>query len=196
MPTPNNHIDQKELLVELKAGNQTAFERFFKTNYTPLAKFAWKYVRQNEVAEELVHDAFLQLWQKRESLQITSSLEGYLYTTVKNKCLNYLKSKYVKWEEASDLSEYSHPLTKNTEETLTADELQTLLSEAIDALPPKCKAIFQLRNQTDMTYEEIGKKLNLSKKTVGAQMCIALQKLKTYLAEHWELVCLVLMIGF
>jgi RNA polymerase sigma factor (sigma-70 family) len=101
-----------------------------------------QYVKQKEDADEIVNDAFLSIWEKRDELDLNISLKAYLYTIVKNKSLNHLKKRNILLEtedsEAYHISsDYTSPIQK-----LENKELETLIFKCIEKLPPKCKQIF------------------------------------------------------
>ncbi len=187
-------MEQKEqtaLLGALKDGDEQAFEQIFRQYHQELCHFCLRYVQQATVAEELVHDTFMYLWQHRAELQINTSLGAYLYAGTRNRAINYLKSRYARQQFQEEIPAAAHPADLGTEQRITVSELQQVLQAGIDSLPEKCRIIFTLRQSTDMTYEEIGQELGISKKTVAAQMAIALGKLKEYLGRYWQQLLLI-----
>jgi RNA polymerase sigma-70 factor (ECF subfamily) len=165
----------------IKQGDMQAFEVLFRNEYAGLARFANKFVRDPDVAEEITQEIFLYLWEKRAQINLTGSLMSYLYSATKNKCINYLKLEYPKYQKMVDIHE-SMVLTKGSEVNIdNQQEIKTLIDEAISLLPEKCKEIFMLSRYGGLTYEEIADDLEISKKTVENQMSIALKKLRTTL---------------
>jgi RNA polymerase sigma-70 factor, ECF subfamily len=172
----------RELLDRLAAGEVAAFEQIFQTHYKALCRFSLRYVRIEPVAEELVCDVLTALWQKRQTLLI-SSLQAYLFTAVRNASLNYLKSQFARQQFASDAVEVVHPET--AEDVLSQQELEAIIEAGVEALPTACRTIFQLSRNAEMSYAEIAQELGISPKTVKAQMGIALKKLRVYVGKYW-----------
>jgi len=175
--------DEQLLLQRLARGEVAAFEEIFRQHYPALCRFALRYVRVGAIAEELVADVLTTLWQNRETLRISQSVRAYLYAAVKNTCLNYLESQFARQQFESDASLDARPAAPDTLQEYR--ELEQLLEAGIGQLPPACRTIFTLSRQAGMSYEEIAQALGLSKKTVKAQMGIALKKLRQYLSRHW-----------
>jgi RNA polymerase sigma-70 factor, ECF subfamily len=174
------------LTALLAADDAHAFENLFRTYYTELGRFAMKYLRDKETAEELVQDLFVDLWEKRHTLNITGSVKSYLYTATKNRSLNYLKSKLAQLQQLGDDSSELAAHHSNTESLYDQNELEQIIANGIEALPEKCRIIFQLSRHAGLSYAEIAQELNLSPKTVENQMGTALKKLRSYLEVHWD----------
>lgn len=147
---------------------------------------AFTFVADTATAEEMVQETFLNIWEKRNTLQIHTSAYGYLAKAVRNRAINFLKSSYNRVHELGDLPESAQPLVHTTEDTLNAWELEQLLAQAIQQLPQNCRVIFNLSRQAGLTYEEIANELGVSKETVKSQMKIALKKLRDFLKDHWS----------
>lgn len=164
--------------------NATSFEKAFKQHYVALFHFAYQFVQRTDIAEELVQEVFVLLWEKRKTTKITSSLKSYLYTAVRNQCLNYLKEK---WHKKELLQDWASSIDLHLPESVDDSErLYQLIQLGIKRLPEKCRLIFNLSRQSGLSYDEIAQELNISKETVKSQIKIALQKLRTFLGEHWD----------
>lgn len=158
--------------------DQQAFKQLYQLFFFRLYQFAYSFVRSKENAEEVVNDVFLNLWQHRETLNTINNINVYLYVAIKNASLNYLRKK----NNALPLSidELSVPhlhFVLNPELIMITRELQSLIREAIEQLPPRCKIIFKLVKEDGLSYKEVSSILDVSVKTVDAQLCIALKKL-------------------
>lgn len=149
-----------------------------------LCGYARKYLDDVDQAEEVVQEMFFNFWQKKEKLDINISIEAYLFRSVRNSCLNYLK--HLKIREEHRLAT-NHELRKKEQEihdSVVALELQERIENVIDQLPPERKKIFKMSRYEELKYKEIAEKLNLSVKTVEAQMGKALKYLRLHLAEY------------
>ena len=176
MPFSDLHIFEK-----IKKGDDAAFSRLFDRFYTPLCFFASKYVSDLDLARSLVQQFFVDLWVKREKLDIHSSPKSYLYRSVKNRCIDYLRTrKKTIPVSMNGENDSSVPFQDLVEEA----EINEKLNRAINQLPEKCREIFVLCRFENMKYSEIAKHLNISVKTVEMQMGIALKKLRQSLSDY------------
>lgn len=137
-----------------------------------------KYVGDIEVAKNIVHDVFLALWEKFESLPSDTNYRSYLYTAVRNRSLNFIRDqkKVVSLDGASDLS------TSEGNNPMETEELETQIELAISQLPERCRIIFEMSRYEELKYSEIAKKMGISIKTVEAQISKALGILRRELS--------------
>lgn len=176
-------IDNSEqaLVDAIRQGSSGAFERFFKSHYQALCGFAATYVKDADAAEDIVQNTFLTIWQKREGLELRQSLKSYLYTSVRNACLNKLKSEKIRDQYRADNigSEENGESSDHLEEM----ELSERISKAIVEMPPERQKIFLMSREEGLKYKEIAEKLNKSIKTVENQMGKALKYMREELAD-------------
>ncbi|MEP6730249.1 MAG: RNA polymerase sigma-70 factor [bacterium] len=170
-----------EWIERIRSGDEAAFEALFRAFAPGLCSVATRQLRSRAEAEELVQELFLDLWRRRGQLAIEQGLSSYLYTAVRNRVLNHAKreQRFAPWSAASGLPEEFDTSSSSETELLDALEVQ----DAIDQLPPRCRLIFTLNRQQEMTYSEIAKSLGLSIKTVETQMGRALKTLRVRLAH-------------
>lgn len=167
--------------------DQQAFEELYRQLFFKLYQFACSYVKNKENAEEVVNDVFLRLWQKRHTLDTISNLNVYLYVAVKNASLNFLRKSKIHAPLSLDDLAVSHlHLTSNPELTLITNEFRARVREAVDQLPPRCKLIFKLVKEDNLSYKEVASILEISVKTVDAQLYLALKKLSAILLPLWK----------
>jgi RNA polymerase sigma-70 factor (family 1) len=166
--------------------DQQAFKQFYKSHFFRLYQFAYSYVHSKESAEEVVNDVFLNIWQKRATLDTIANINVYLYVAVKNASLNYLRKKNLP-EPVSmdDLSVHHLRLASNPETVLINRELQLRIRKAIESLPPRCRLIFKLIKEDGLSYKEVAAILEVSVKTVDTQLYLALKKLSHSLQSVW-----------
>ena len=156
----------------------------FKSHFSGLCFFAQKYVKDFETAKEIVQDAFISLWEKRETIDMGRAVKSYLTMVIHNKCTNYLRDSrkfdrnILEIENLLDVPEYE------SSDSLIAEELKTKIDSAIHELPEKCREIFVLNRYENLKYQEIADKLQISVKTVESQMSKALQHMRVRLAEY------------
>ena len=175
--------DDQELWLGVTKDHLKSFEVLFRKFYSSLYRYAFSIVRNETVAEEITQEIFLYLWEKRKQIELKSSLKAYLFSSVRNKSINYIKIELPRLQATSDLSDmigYNDPQMDMNEEARMKQKIQ----QAIDQLPQKCRDIFVLSRYGGLTYAEIAEELDLSIKTVENQMTIALRKLKEALWEE------------
>lgn len=174
-------------LHSIRSGDEKAFEQLFKLQYPALCGYARKYLDDIDQAEEVVQEMFFNFWQKKEKMEINTSLEAYLFRSVRNACLNYLK--HLKIREQYKLANNAEIRQKEQEihDSVVAMELQEKIENVIDQLPPERKKIFKMSRYEELKYKEIGAKLNISVKTVEGQMSKALKYLRVHLSEYLSL---------
>ena len=155
----------------------------FRSHFAGLCYFAQKYVKDYESAKEIVQDAFISMWEKRETIDMGRPVKSYLTMVIHNKCTNYLRDnrKFDQYildiENLLDVPEYE------SSDILVADELKIKIDAAISELPEKCREIFVMNRYENLKYKEIADKLQISVKTVETQMSKALQHMRIKLAE-------------
>lgn len=166
--------------------NLHTFEKLFKELFKPLCAFALKYVPDLDDAKGIVHEVFVSVWEKFDSVQKNENinLKSYLYTAVKNRCLNYLRDrkKLVSLEQAS-----THEGQQEST-NLEAAELELKIENAIASLPEKCREVFELNRKEGLKYAQIAEQLGISLKTVEAQMSKALTVMREHLSEFLSLI--------
>jgi RNA polymerase sigma-70 factor (family 1) len=178
-------LQLKQLVEKVAESNENAFKKLFQLVYYKLLLFAFSIVHSKELAAEVVDDVMVKLWQKRTSLTQIQHIKSYLYTAVKNTALNYL-SKKTQEELTNPFDFWQIQITDNisVDKLLITKELATTIHQAIQALPPKCKVVFKLIKEDGLSYKEVAEILNISTKTVDAQMVTAIKQIKAALAKH------------
>src|SRR5512133_3969896 len=178
MPEGQNELEQ------IAGGDKQAFERLFKNHFRDLCLYASYRTHDPEAAREIVQDLFCTIWEKRTELRIHTSVTSYLYRSVHNAALNFLKHEKVKDRSHQYLAEHSIPESYEAEEEIRAMELSTALAGALESLPEKTREIFEMVRFKDLKYREVAEKLNISQKTVEAHMTNALKLLKISLRNY------------
>jgi RNA polymerase sigma-70 factor (ECF subfamily) len=172
-----------DLFGKIKSGDVASFEQLFKKFYPELCFYATRLVKNSDVAEEIVQDFFVKLWEKKHTLDINTSLKNYLYRSVKNLCLNFVEHNKVKNKfKKYTLSNSLH--SEQTEFDFLEIDLYEKLEDAIYSLPEKRQKIFRLNREEGLKYREIAEKLNLSIKTVETQMGLAFKYLREKLKHY------------
>ncbi len=175
------------LLDRIRAGDETAFEPLFREHYHGLAVYAARIVSSDAVAEEIVQDVLLRVWEQRERLAIAGSVAGYLYGAVRNQALAFLRHERVerRWREQPETQRQPHADAASfaADEATRAAELSAAIERAIAELPPRCRETYLLRRQHHLSYAEIARVMRVAPKTVEIQIGAALKALRASLAD-------------
>jgi len=155
-----------------------AYKQLFLLFYPSLVSFAVSITRSKEVSEEIVSDVFLKIWEKRQQLDKVENLSFYLFTAVKNKCLNQLQDQKNRVNlEINDAVIEFKSLYHDPEQRLISAETIKEIQKAVQDLPPRCRMIFKLVKEEGFRYKEVAELMQLSVKTVENQMSLAFKKI-------------------
>lgn len=189
--------DEADLTLRIKKGDPKSLELLFRRLHPRLCAYANKFVHDTNDASEIVQELFYTVWKNRERLDENQSLQAYLFTSVKNRCLNLLDIKRNRSKHAEMLYMlYGNEAveTDNSYHILLAKDLEKDFNEALNHLPKECRRVFELSRFEGLQYQEIAHKLDISIKTVETQMYRALSKLRLRLHEH--LACFIILLLF
>jgi len=178
-------------MEELRKGDSKAFSEVFQHYYKGLCAYSYTFLKDHDAAEEIVQDFFAGLWECQALRNVDISLKLYLFRSIHNKCINYLKSLSVSQVRLARYTKYIQEETELIDMDTESDMYERLFSEnfekdvyeAIDALAPQQKKIFTLSRFQQKSYAEIAKELEISINSVKTQMSRALQKLRASLIE-------------
>lgn len=177
-----DQTDDNELYLRLKEGDERAFKTLFQKYYSAMCHFAHQFLKDHEMAEETVQDMFVRIWEKRSTLNIETSVKHYFFRSIRNQCLNQIQHQKIKKQYASRIIESSHQEIDPDQYYMEVNLLQRI-EKSIDSLPAKRQEIFRLSREQGLKYKEIAEELNISIKTVEAQMGLALKHLRDELKE-------------
>ncbi|HLN55224.1 MAG TPA: RNA polymerase sigma-70 factor [Bacteroidales bacterium] len=172
-----------EIIRGIREGDTGQFETLFRSSYVSLVRYAKVIIKDHDTAEEIVQDLFFRLWQDRQKLNIESSLNGYLFRSVHNKCLHYIEHLRVVEKHAEEMSMRQQEGQESPAEILQYAELQERVAEILGKLPERCGQIFYMNRFEGLKYSEIAEKLKVSVKTVESNMGRALKEFRKELSE-------------
>jgi len=175
----------------LTKGDKSAFDSLFRGYYTSLCRFALTISGNEMLAEEVVQNVFVRLWEKRKSIEQPDNVKGYLFRSVYNESLWLIKKQQSQRDLESNYVLHP-PDALASEEHQQWEAFRPLIQTAIDQLPQKCRHIFLMRRQEGLTNVEIAEYLGVSVKTVEGQMTIAVKKLREDLKPHIHHLSLIL----
>jgi RNA polymerase sigma-70 factor (family 1) len=175
------------LKEQIAAGDQLAFRKLFDHYAKKLTLFSASIIRSADEAREVVDEVFVKIWRKRAELPSVQNLRVYLYTATKNTSLNYLSAK-ARESATEPFDFFDIQLTDgdSPEKKMITSELSRKIAAAIDALPPRCKMVFKLVREDGLSYKEVARILNISPKTVDAQMVIAVKQISEKLRLSFD----------
>ena len=184
-------IQYDDFFLQLfKEGNDAAFEKVFKADYNRIVGFCQHFIGDKDVAKSLAQDAFVKLWLNREKIKSINGIRSFLYTSAKTDCLNSIRHQKV-------IGKYHDQLLQIKEEELNREildsfdfdqlelnELEKIINQSISELPEKCRLVFMLSRYEGKKNSEIAEELDISIKSVEANMTRALKSLRVKLAEY------------
>jgi len=169
--------------------DEGSFERLFREHFSALMGFARKILGDEDDAREVVQGVFIRLWERREELDLGTSLKSYLFTSVHNRSLNHLRDR----KKFSDFEMPEVAMQWDVSEQIESMELEDKIRKVIATLPEKCRQVFEMNRFGGLKYGEIAKKMDISVKTVENQMSKALKILRKELAHYLALLLWLLM---
>jgi RNA polymerase sigma-70 factor (ECF subfamily) len=194
-------MTEKQLVDSINKGELEAFHHLYIEYYSSLCIYAKNFTRNKEIAEEVVQDVFISIWEHKGHLNIESSLKSFLFVSVRNGCLNHLKHLLVVnkfnlyytqlLKDAQDLFNVSR---ETGDSLLMANELEEKIFKEIELLPEQCRRIFIMSRFDCLTHQEIADKLGVTINTVHRQTSIALEKLRLALKNYLMIFLLIIRI--
>lgn len=177
-PATTNKLINAELLASgIKNGNTDAFRQFYEMYSRKIYCFSFSYLKSRSEAEEVVQAVFVKIWENRNSIDLSLSLQSYMYKITTNHIYNLFKNKNIHLKVSSESS--FHETTDNsTQEQIYYNNLEENIHGLIEQLPEQRKVIFKLSRFHGLSHEEIASKLNLSVRTVESQIYKSLKYLK------------------
>lgn len=185
-------LGTEEILQRIISGDGPSFEKVYRFYYPRLCYFAKQYLLDSEASKNIVQDVFAELWDKKNSLRTDTNLNAWLFTITKNKSLkviSHLKSQqnYNSYIKTRQLDINYRSLSDFDTSNFVFEELQTQLQVALEKLSPACRKVFEMSRFEDKKNRVIAEELNLSIKTVEAQISKALRSLKADLKDYLPL---------
>jgi RNA polymerase sigma-70 factor (ECF subfamily) len=176
---PSNEIDWVEAI---RAGDDAAFEALFHAYHGSLCTLAYRYLGARDLAEEIVQEIFLVVWERRKTWEVRSSVKSYLCTAVRNAALSYLRHERVARRSESDIRDLQPPSPARPDLQALEQETLATVQQAVDRLPERCRLVFTLHREQGLTYAEVAEVLGISPRTVEVQIGRALKSLRKGLA--------------
>ena len=184
---PNKSIQDKWWQEVTENNDVNSFTNLHRYFYPTLVEFSCSYLGYQEPCEEVVDDVFINLWEKRHSITKIKNIKSYLFTSTRNKALDYLRKANTEPTFEKDLFKLEIiKYDRNVDADMENQEFLDLLNEAVNQLPPKCKIIFKMHLNDSLKNGEIAEIMGVGKKTVETQIYIAYQKLTSILKKSYN----------
>ncbi len=185
-------FDDRELLKRVAGGDERAFDLIYHAYSKKVYLFAFKVLRSNTLAEEVVQEVMLKIWRMGSELPKINNLEAYLRTSSRNVSLNVLRRQEVESRANNYLRSHWDEEHNDTEELVLLNDTRKILDDGIALLPLQQREVYKLCHQQGLKYEEVAQKLNLAPSTVATHMKLALRFLRVYLQNHTDLAALLI----
>jgi RNA polymerase sigma-70 factor, ECF subfamily len=182
--TTSNSTNPDNQSRGFSAQDERDFEELFARCTPKVYKFAYGLLKSGPAAEEIVQDCFLKIWERRHQLHTETSLQGYLFTVAHNLVTNQLRQERRRMASLDQMPRLAEADSIEANSAVELAELEQYYQQALDLLPPKRRLIFLMSRQQGLSYNEIAAELQLSVKTVEAQISHALKFLHQYLRLH------------
>ena len=166
-----------------RAGKMEQMEDIYHKYYDLLVNVAYQILKSREDSRGIVQEVFVNVWDKREELELTSVLKAYLIRSTRNRSINAVKARYNSHSELDAVYNVGIDADQDNIELEKTVTLEDRINSAIATLPEKCQEIFMMSRMDGLSYKEIAQVLEISPKTVENQISIALKKLRIILAD-------------
>ena len=169
------------MLEALREGDHDAFREVYLHYATPIRDFLALLTRSTDQAEEITQEVFVQVWEKRERINPSRSIKGYLYTIARNSALNLFEQQKVRSRYAA--SPLSRPEDYYaSDEILIADETRLLIEIAVSRMPEQRRRVFELSRHEELKSTEIAERLGISRHTVDNHLAAAKKDIRELLS--------------
>ena len=175
--------EEHNLIEQMKTGDRESFNKIFRRYYSPLMRFCNRFVADEDVSAEIVQDLFVKLWTGRDKLNISTSFNSYLMSSVRNSAYTYINTQRSHNETHQMLFSAESDETDPSDQ-LQSDNLEASYRKVLAAMPEKRREVFLASRFDGLKYAEIAEKLKISQKTVEAHMMAAIKQLREGLKEY------------
>ncbi|MDZ7900574.1 MAG: RNA polymerase sigma-70 factor [Arcicella sp.] len=172
----------QQILEHLAKSDARAFDFIYQKYFQKLYGAAYKRLQNRELTEEVIQELFISLWERRAELNISGTLDNYLFSSIKYLTIAQFKKNNLFEQYSSTIIPEDNDLNF-TEEMVAFDELNEAYQKALQTLPERCREVFVLK-RTGLSQREISEKLDISEKTVENQMTKALRMLRDALSDY------------
>lgn len=172
---------------KIKNDEEVFFETLFEQYHRQLFLLALQYLKDEKLAEDAIQDVFLKVWEKRDELDTSRSVKGFLFTTLKNHVLNMIRNRKRRIANTVEAGNRKPAIVENTEEEVTLNEYWQIVEKGIDELPAGKQKVFRLRRIQGYTNREVASALQISVTTVKSQLYRATKFMRSFVKEHADI---------
>lgn len=187
-------FEDQNLLIQVAKGNERAFDVLYSRYSKIVYSFAFRILRSEELAEEVMQETLLKLWMLGEESANIENLIGYMRTAARNASLNLLRRQEIERRALNNLSAGQEDVHRETEERVLLNEAQVMLEDAVNLLPPKQQEAFRLCHMSGLTYKEAAKRMGIAPQTVAVHVKLALRFVRAYLKKATDLLVLLILL--
>jgi len=181
---------QKENKDLLRIDSIQSFELIYRENWSLLFNIAYKRLKSVEKTEDIIQELFVNIWEKRQQINIQESIQAYLITALKSRVLNHLRNEMIHSKHLDRIQLKTVPFEEPSDKEIEFRELEETIKKQILKLPEKCRAVFLLSRDHQLSIKEISSKLNISANTVEKHIVKALKILRVNLKDFVSLLLL------
>lgn len=182
----NSNSDQSKLLYELSQGNELAFTKLYNEYKNVVFSTALKITKSRMLAEEVVQDVFLKIWQNHKNLAEITNIENYLFIISRNHIFDMIK-KIARDTSLVVDSNYKNTSTNDTEDAIKDDQYNIILNQIVGQLPPQQQKIYKMAKWDGLSHQKIGEDLGISTETVKKHMAQALKFVRTKISPYMNM---------
>lgn len=175
-------LDDNVLTDLLQKQDGHAFTELYNRYWGLMFTHARRMVKDDDLANDIVQEVFLKLWQHSKSINISGSVSGYLYRSLRNHILNHIEKQRVRQDYLTSLARWIQEGHRDTEDEMAVRELEEQIESEVTHLPPRMRQVFELSRHACLSYKEIAAQVNISEGTVKKQIYNALKILKNKLS--------------
>jgi len=188
-------LTDTELGKKIRNGNEKAFREIYDRYHIQMYYIAKKYVKRYALAEDAVQDIFVKLWRKRESIDETKSIKGFLFTMLKNHLLNQLRNNKQEIVSITDINRNLLQSRVMTDDEILYKEYHSILEKGLAELSDRKREVFELRTKKGHTNSEVADLLKIDIRTVKTHYYLSSKFIRAYLKKHAGLLGLLLFFG-
>ncbi|SMO83502.1 RNA polymerase sigma-70 factor, ECF subfamily [Saccharicrinis carchari] len=182
----------KQLLIQIAHGDRNAFRALFDAYYHFAFERSCLYCSFHD-AQEVVSDVFAKIWNNKERLKEVSSFKGYLFMSIKNQSLNYLRKKNINTTDIENVFDHPFLQESNPHHQMELKELSEKVEEVIGNLPPKCKQAFKLVREDGLKYKDAAKAMSISENTLDVHLKKATKLVLEVVKKYSKVLIMLLM---
>lgn len=190
----NSDIELKLLVAQFNGGSKLAFECLYRLHSKALLANIRNLVKDNEVADEILQDVYLKIWESRSSIDLEKSYKGFLYTIARNMVYDYLRKLALDQRRRQVLISQALEVYTHVEEQLICKEHEQLLGKALGQLSLQCRKVYTLSKFEGKSHQEISQLLNISLATVNNHMVKSNRQVRAFFLENSEFSLLALLL--